>query len=471
MNETKSTEGFLLGDRNVGPILSAFSYGTSYFSAVIFVGYAGMFGYMIGIGSIWIGIGNAIIGCLLSWIVLAKKTRSITHKLKTKTMPEFFAARYGSKTMKIYAAIIIFIFLVPYAASVYKGLGSLFSMIFNGANPVICMAIVAGLTCIYLLLGGYIATAKNDVFQGMIMIIGLIFMLIIIFSRPEVGGINGLFSKLSKIGDQFISPFGGNFIKLLCINILLTSFGVWGLPQMIHKYYAIKDERSIKTATIVSTIFALFIGVGAYLTGSVSRLFIPSKDNDLPDLKGGYDDVMPTILMKTLTNNVFTIIILGIIVILLLSASMSTLSALVLSSSSSITIDLLKEAKKNITEKNEILAMRFFCFIFIALSFIFASLNISFIVNLMSFSWGIVAGSFIGPFLWGLYKKNISKIGGWAGLLSGPVIVFSLLIYNMQTLPGGFEAAKSMAPEFGVIAMIVSVIVTPLFGLVGKKKD
>jgi len=455
-----TVEGFLLGGRNIGPWISAFAYGTTYFSAVIFIGYAGMFGWNIGFGSMLIGIGNALIGCLLAWILLAKRTRRMTHTLNSRTMPEFFAARYDSRNMKIYAAIIIFIFLVPYAASVYKGLGTLFSAIYVGASPITCMFIVAALTGIYLVLGGYVATATNDFIQGIIMVVGIVAMVLIMVSRPEVGGFSGAYEKLSAINPQLVDFTGGTNISFLITNICLTSFGVWGLPQMVHKYYAIKDESSIKTATIVSTIFAAMIGCGAYFTGSLSRLFISADAAGLPDVPGGFDGVVPSLLMKALTGNVFSTVILGVIMLLLLSASMSTLSSIVLSSSSAVSIDLMQEARPQIKPKNQIVLMRILCLVFIALSFIFATANISFIVNLMSFSWGIVAGSFIGPFLWGLYSKKVTRAGAWAGMLSGLVVVSGLIIYFTAT--SGFDVAKSMAPMFGVSAMCVSFISVPV---------
>ena len=187
-----TVDGFLLGGRNIGPWLSAFAYGTTYFSAVIFVGYSGMFGWTVGLAGIWIGVANALLGCLLAWLVLAKPARRMTHALNARTIPELFAARYMSGAMKRYAAIIIFIFLVPYAAGVYKGLGALFSSIFTGTPPNLCIAIVAILTAIYLVLGGYVATSLNDFIQGIIMLAGLVAMIAIFLSRPEVGGIAGL---------------------------------------------------------------------------------------------------------------------------------------------------------------------------------------------------------------------------------------------------------------------------------------
>ncbi|MDR2356347.1 MAG: sodium:solute symporter [Clostridiales Family XIII bacterium] len=462
-------EGFLLGGRKVGPWLSAFSYGTTYFSAVIFVGYAGMFGWTVGLAGIWIGIANALLGCLLAWIVLARPARRMTHALNARTLPELFAGRYRSKGMKRYAAVIIFIFLVPYAAGVYKGLGVLFSSIFTGVSPTFCIAMVAVLTGIYLVLGGYVATAMNDLIQGLIMVVGLAAMIAILAGRPEVGGFSGAVENLSAINENLVRFFGGAGIKQLIPNILLTSFGVWGMPQMVHKYYAIRDESSIRIATIVSTLFALFIGGGAYFSGALGRLFVPVADGGGPAVAAGYDGVVPAMLMSALGEGVFPNIILGVILLLLLSASMSTLSSIVLSSSSAISIDLIQEVRPDIKQKPQLIITRCLCLLFIVFSFIFATMNISFIVNLMSFSWGVVAGSFIGPFLWGLYGRRITKAGAWAGLLSGVVIVGGLLLYFTSVT--GFAAAKSLAPQMGVTAMAVSLIAVPLVSLFTKKFD
>ena len=151
--KVKNLDGFLLGGRNVSGWVSAFSYGTAYFSAVIFVGYAGKHGWDIGIGSIWIGIGNAVLGCLLSWLLMAERTRHMTHTLNSKTMPEFFGSRYSSTVMKVVAALIIFIFLVPYSAAVYKGLGFMFNTVFPSISVNWCMLAIAVLTAVYLVLG------------------------------------------------------------------------------------------------------------------------------------------------------------------------------------------------------------------------------------------------------------------------------------------------------------------------------
>ncbi len=482
-----SMDGFLLGGRNIGPWMSAFSYGTSYFSAVIFVGYAGTHGWNIGIGSIWIGIGNAILGCLLAWLALAKPTRRMTHRLGVKTMPEFFEARFSSKSMKIYAAVIIFIFLVPYAASVYKGLGSLFGAVFPnvsdyffGLSPdIVCMFIVALLTAVYLVLGGYMATAVTDFIQGIIMIVGVFIMVIAITNHPNVGGIANLFTKLKLVDASLVDPFGGSNWKFLLVNILLTSFGTWGLPQMVHKFYAIKDEASIRHATVVSTVFALIIGCGAYFVGTMGRFFVPAAADGTP--VGGFDAVIPSLLMQAFSNGIFFNILLSIVLLLVLSASMSTLSSLVLSSSSAVSVDLVGAYKKDMKPKSQVALTRVLCFLFVALSFLFASFNFAIIVSIMSFSWGVVSGCFIGPFLWGLHSRKVTKAGAWCGLVSGLLVVLLMLAYDMavfrnslsvtgaQGIYSAFQLASQNAPIYGVVAMAVSVVIVPLVSLFTKK--
>ncbi|NLD19289.1 MAG: sodium:solute symporter [Clostridiales bacterium] len=468
--KVKSIDSFLIGGRNIGGWLSAFAYGTSYFSAVIFVGYAGKHGWDVGIGAMWIGVGNAVLGCFLSWKLLAKRTRDMTHKLKAKTMPEFFGARYKSRNMKICSALIIFIFLVPYSSAVYKGLGYTFNTIFPSISVNFCMLAIAVLTAVYLILGGYVATAYTDFIQGLIMIAGIICMVIAIIRTDAVGGLTEGLARLAAIpdngdgitGSQLTSLWGGDSWRFLCVNILLTSFGTWGLPQMVNKFYAVKDDKAIKQATIISTVFCLIIGVGAYATGAFSRLVLGNK---LPE--AGHDGVIPSMLMEALNGNTYTIIILAVIVILLFSASMSTLSAIVLSSSSAVSVDLLPEFRKSFGGKQQMSLTRALCLLFIALSFVFATMNISIIVNIMSFSWGVVAGCFIGPYVWGLFSERTTKAGAACGMLGGLLTVGIPTI--IITASSGFPAAVAFAPEMGVVAMAVSIAIVPIVSKINNR--
>ncbi|MDD2215732.1 MAG: sodium:solute symporter, partial [Eubacteriales bacterium] len=309
---------FVLGGRNVGPWMSAFAYGTSYFSAVVFVGYAGQFGWNFGLSVVWIGIGNAFIGSLLAWAVLGRRTRVMTRHLDSATMPDLFGKRYDSNVLKIAVSILIFVFLVPYSASVYKGLSELFSMAF-GVDVIYCIIGMAILTGIYVVLGGYMAVALNDLVQGIIMIMGIFTIIGVVLNTQ--GGLMEAMIKLSqiqsptapKLNGAFVSFFGPDPLALLGV-VILTSLGAWGLPQMVHKFYTIRNEKAIQTGTIISTIFALIIAGGSYFIGSFGRLFYtPAADGTV-----AYDSIVPSMIEMIMPD-----ILIGLVMIMVLSASMS----------------------------------------------------------------------------------------------------------------------------------------------------
>ncbi len=469
--KSRSLSSFFLADRGIGGWMTAFSYGAAYFSAVVFIGYAGKFGMQMGLASIWIGLANAFIGSLLAWLVLAKRTRQMTRALGTRTMPEFFEKRYNNKYIKLISSIIIFIFLIPYCSSVYQGLGYLFEMIF-GIKFYWCIIIVSSLTGLYLFAGGYFATVLGDFIQGIIMIIGVAIMITLMFKSPTVNGIEGL-RTLSQEGygvfPTFSSPSGriidSSAFKLITI-ILLTSFGIWSLPQSVHKFHAIRNNKAIIRATVVSTIFALIIGVGAYLNGGLARLFFPQG---YP--AEGVDAVVPQMLMRA--N--FPGAILGLIMILVLSASMSTLSSLTLSSSSAVAIDGYKGyINKKASDEQVRIIMKLLCIVFIALSAILAVFRVDAIVTLMSLSWGTLAGCFIGPFIYGLYSKKATSAAALTSIVSG-VIITIILIFIFGAVDGGtgfvgiIKTGIQQAPLIGVITMIASMIIMPTVSAFTKK--
>ena len=366
---TKNVDGFVLGGRNVGPWLSAFAFGTSYFSAVIFVGYAGQFGWKYGLAAFWIGIGNALLGSLLAWWVLGPRTREITQRLKATTMPEFFGKRYQSKGLRIASAAIIFVFLIPYTASVYNGLSRLFGMAF-GLPYEWCVVGMAVVTCVYVVLGGYMATVLNDFIQGIVMLVGIVAVIAVVLAGQ--GGFSEAIVSLSQIPAEgtdmqgaFVSMFGPDLFNLVGV-IVLTSLGTWGLPQMVSKFYAIKTGPAIKQGAIISTIFAFVVAGGSYFLGGFGRLYegqIEYAANGTPI----YDSIIPTML-STLPD-----VLIGLVIVLVLSASMSTLSSLVLTSSSTLTIDFINgNIIKNMSEKKQLVWMRGLLVVFIAISALIA---------------------------------------------------------------------------------------------------
>lgn len=470
--KSKTLNDFLLAGRGLGGVMSAFAYGTTYFSSVIFIGYAGKFGWSMGISAIWIGVANALIGSFLAWKILANRTRRATHSLGAKTMPEFFAERYESKHIKLFSAIIIFIFLIPYSASVYQGLGYLFEMVFQ-IDFIWCILIMAGLTALYLFFGGYFATALSDFVQGIIMIIGVILMVAFLLANPMVNGAEGL-KKLTEmdlgIWASTVSQSGAIWdtpLFNLIILMLLTSFGMWGLPQSVHKFYAIKDKKAINTATWVSSVFCLLIGFGAYFTGAFGKLFFQdSMPGNNPDM------IVPEMLSQALPS-----VLLGIIVVLVLSASMSTLSSLSLSGASAITVDAYKGyIDKKASDKKINIIVKCMCLLFIAISVVLAVTKVEAIVTLMSLSWGTLAGCFIGPYVLGLFSKKITKAGAYASMIGGLLVTLILVFVFGAVAPQGewgfaaiVKGGIARAPFIGVIAMVFSFIITPLVSLFTQK--
>lgn len=465
--EAQNVDGFVLGGRKVGPWLTAFAYGTSYFSAVVFVGYAGQFGWKYGIASTWAGIGNAVIGSLLAWIILGKRTRIMSHTLNSSTMPDFFGKRFDAKSLKIGASIITFVFLIPYTASLYNGLSRLFGMAFN-IDYTICVIIMAVLTGVYVIAGGYMATAINDFIQGIVMLGGIVAVIIAVINGK--GGFASAFAQMTQVSDPsvgaeqgaFASIFGPDPIGLLGV-VILTSLGTWGLPQMVQKFYAIKDESAIKKGTIISTIFALVVAGGCYFLGGFGRLFA-----DQIDVKaGGYDSIIPTMLSG------LPDILIGIVVILVLSASMSTLSSLVLTSSSTITIDLVNEAKKKkMSDKSQVLLMRVLIVVFIALSVIIAIVqyksNVTFIAQLMGISWGALAGAFLAPFLYSLFWKGTTKAACWVNFVFSVAFMLIDLFGNLtgaQILPVLLRSPINA----GAFCMLAGFAIVPIVSAFTKK--
>ena len=460
-----NVNGFVLGGRSVGPWLTAFAYGTSYFSAVVFVGYAGQFGWKYGIAATWAGIGNAILGSLLAWAVLGRRTRIMTQHLDSATMPQFFGKRFGSPALKLAASVIIFLFLIPYTASLYNGLSRLFGMAFH-IDYTLCVIVMAVLTGVYVIAGGYMATAINDFIQGIIMIFGICAVIAAVLHSQ--GGFMAALEGLARVEDPavsqapgvFASFFGPDPLNLLGV-VVLTSLGTWGLPQMVQKFYAIKSENAVHKGMIISTVFALVVAGGCYFLGGFGRLY-----GDQVDVAAqGYDAIIPTMLSG------LPDLLIAIVVILVLSASMSTLSSLVLASSSTLTLDFLKEKVcPNMSDRQQVTVMRLLVVVFIAISVVLAIIqyrsNVTFIAQLMGVSWGALAGAFLAPFLFGLYWKKTTKAACAVSFLFSTVVMLANI--GLKSL---FPPILQSPINAGAFCMLSGLILVPLVSLFTRKPD
>lgn len=475
MKKTHTVGDFFLGGRSIGPWMSAFAYGTTYFSAVLFIGYAGKLGWGFGIHALWIAIGNAIIGTLLAWWILAARTRAMTARLGAMTMPDFLSSRYNCKSLKVAGALIVFVFLVPYSASVYQGLSYLVEAYTNVPYGYV-LGFLAALTGVYIIMGGYFALTVTDLIRGIIELVGVCVM--VLFLADKVGGFGHASSQLlsnpafspalhpKPLPPGALVPPGipiPGWLMLLSL-VLLTSFGPWGLPQMVQKFYSIKGKEYIKSTIIVCTIFSLLMAFGAYYTGALTHIFAATDSRLLEVIKSptlGIDALMPKFITWHTPPSISLVILL-----LVFSASMSSLSSLVLVSSSAIAMDLYQGILKPDASKRSVMTlMRVLCGVFVAVSVLIALGKITFIVNLMALSWGVLAGCFAAPFFYGLFWRRTTTAGAIAGIV-GSLAVNLALCWVLGD--PGISAKDPAIPVAGAAAIIVPFIIVPLVSLVTK---
>jgi SSS family solute:Na+ symporter/sodium/proline symporter len=450
LRKVKSFTDYFLGGRSVGAWMTAFTYAAAYFSAVLFIGFAGKIGWGFGLSGLWIAAGNTLVGVLGVWWLLGDRIRRMSLDYQVTTMPEFLEKRYGSRTLKLVSSLAIFIFLVPYSAAVFIGLAYLFNVNFH-LTYVLALGIMGLFTAFYLVLGGYKSMTMIDVVFGIIMCVGS--TILIISTIDKAGGIGRLTSGLAQIEPRLTAAVGPPGFWPLFSLIFLTSVAPYGMPQLVQKFYAIKDRRAIRRGMIFSTCFAALISFAAYFTGAAARLFLTPETAPKAFSQGKpvFDALMPEFLANVIPGSLSILMLL-----LILSASMSTLAALVLISSSSVAKDLYAGfVKADVTDRALTRLMRILSAGFVFLSVIVAYFKPATIVSIMSMSWGAVGSFFLGPFVWGLLSRRATKTGAFASSLLGLGTCLVLSLAGMQ------------APQAGTIGMMVSLAVIPVLGLFG----
>jgi len=452
LRRTRSFNDFFLGGGEVGPWMTAFTYATAYFSAVLFIGFAGKIGWGFGYSGLWIALGNALIGVLLVWGVLGWRIKRMSIEYEVATMAEFFEKRYDSRFLKLFASLCIFVFFIPYSSAVFMGLSYLFQANF-GIDYTFALAAMGTFTSIYLVLGGYKSMAMVDVVFGMIMLVGV--TILFGFTLDAGGGLASITEQLAAIEPALTQAIGPPGVWPLFCLIFLTSIAPLGMPQLVQKFYAIKDQRSIRIGMVASTLFALLIGGVAYFTGSTARLFLNPENAPTAFADGSpvFDAIMPELLARVIPESLSVVMLL-----LILSASMSTLAALVLIASSSLVKDLYAGfVNREAGDTHLMTLMRIASVVFILISVVLASFRPSTIVAVLGISWGAIGSVFLGPFLWGLLTDRANKTGAIVASVSGLVVCLGMYI------------AGRPSPEAGTIGMMVSLVLVPVAGTLQGK--
>ena len=351
------------------------------------------------------------------------------------------------------------------------GISTLFEMGF-GVPYTYCAWAMAILTAVYVTLGGYKATAINDFIQGIIMLVGITTVIAVVLDGK--GGLCAAVQSLGAVPSDadpavngaFAAWFGPDVWSLLGV-VVLTSLGTWGLPQMVGKFYSITDATAIRRGTVISTFFAVVVAGGCYFLGGFARLF-PAPDV-LPNGRLAYDSIIPTMLSANLPAALMALVLL-----LVLSASMSTLASLVLTSSSTMTLDLIYRDKQSREdevsqgkinaevaakiERRKVVVMRVLIVFFIVISLMIALNPPQFIAQLMGISWGALAGAFLAPFMLGLYWRGVTKMAVWACFAWGVGLTLINMLLGNPVNPINC-GALAMLGGFAVVAGVS--LVTP----------
>jgi solute:Na+ symporter, SSS family len=472
MRKTRDVKDFFIGGRTLGPWMSAFAYGTTYFSAVLFIGYAGKLGWGFGIHTMWIVLGNTVVGTILAWTILAGRTREMTARLSAITMPEFLRARFQSPGLQIFAAVVVFTFLVPYSASVLMGLSYLFEMTLH-IRYESALYFLTALTAVYLVMGGYFAVAISDFIRGIVEFAGVMIMVWLLAHRPEIGGFGAATGALLS-DPHTMAPglfavkqvgLGGLAIPLpgwltLAALVLITSFGPWALPQMVQKFYSIRSRKDVTRAMVIAGVFALFMSFGAYYSGALTHLFYGPRLP--PDLMGASGPIFDKIMPHFITTSGLPGALVLLIVLMVFSASMSSLSSLVLVSSSAVAIDFygaFVDHQKN--PRRTMALMRALCAVFVGFSLFIALARPAVIVNLMVMSWGTLSGVFLAPYLYGLFWRGTTRAGVWAGMVVG--LCTAVVLFWTWGADG--------VPLAGAVAMLLPLLVVPAVSAVTRAPE
>jgi SSS family solute:Na+ symporter/sodium/proline symporter len=453
LRRTRSFSDFFLGGGRVGPVMTAFTYGTAYFSAVLFIGFAGKIGWNFGYSGMWIALGNALIGVLGVWWLVGPRIRRMASEYGVATMPEYFEKRYQSKFLKLLSPICIFVFFIPYSAAVFIGLAYLFTSNFQ-IDYWVALVFMGSFTAIYLVLGGYRSMTMIDVVFGMIMSVGVVVLLCSTIAKG--GGMGAMTTTLSAIHPKLTEVVGPPGLWPLFSLVFLTSIAPLAMPQLVQKFYAIKDERSIRIGMWASTFFAVLVCGIAYFTGATTRVFLSpeSAPQAFSEGKPVYDALMPELLANVIPHSLSVLILL-----LILSASMSTLAALVLISSSSVAKDLYAGfINPAVSDRALTLLMRVASAFFILLSVILAYLKPATIVAILGISWGAIGSVFLGPFIWGLFWSRTSRAGA---ILSSVAALLICLFLYLRGMP---------SPQAGTLGMVASLVLCPLVSLVSPHR-
>ena len=456
---------FYLGGRKLGPIVTAMSAEASDMSSYLLMGLPGL-AYLCGVAEVgWTAIGLAI-GTYLNWLIVAKRIRRYSATLGAITIPDFFSRRYQDdrRVLSCIAALMILVFFVPYTASGFKAVGTLFNSLF-GVDYHVAMIVGAMVIIGYTVLGGFMAVSTTDLIQSIFMTIALV--VIVFFGIDKAGGMDAVMDNARALpgylqltqgynaADGTAASFGG----LSIVSTLAWGLGYFGMPHILLRFMAIEDEKKLSTSrriasvwVVISMAIAVFIGIIGYSVSAAGEIPFLTTSSDSETIIIKMADLMSQ-------HGIFLALMAGIILAGILAATMSTADSQLLAAASSVSQDLLQGFFRiSMSAKTQMLAARA-TVIGIAVIGVFLAWDpSSSVFRVVSFAWAGFGAAFGPVVLFALFWKRSNKWGALAGMVTGGVMVF---VWKYLIAPmGGVWAIYELLPAF--IAASIAIVAVSL---------
>lgn len=479
--KTKSLEDFLVAGRSINSVLLGLSFGVTYFSAVLLVG-GGLQSYEWGLSTLWIAAINVFVGVFLAFVFFGRRTKGLSQHLGAMTIPDLLADRYRDSKLRVLSALVILVFETVYLVSIYIGLSVLMGVIMPDTPHAYEIAvIVCGvITVIYLTMGGSHGAILTDVIEAVIMVAGVV--LIAGFGLHHIaegGGFAGattLYASLHAQDPQLVS-YPGTLGWGLLGMMLVTSFGVWGSPQAISRFYTAKKKNSIKWALVISCTWAVVISFFAYLNGNIARA-IPEVGEAIGALPAGTSNPseysVPFLMMLVLPP-VFAALFIAAVT----AASLTTGEKVVLMAASAFSRDIYQKTLRPEASDEQVLKVtRIVLTILVTVAVILAIQKPSAILALCTFAWAALASVILVPYVFGLFwKGGTAKAAFISGLLSfGTAIAWWVLFRRPLMLAGDLATDALFDTAFGplrlayvhefLVSQVVAVISFPILSKV-----
>lgn len=459
----ESSHEFYLGGRKLGPIVTAMSAEASDMSSYLLMGLPGL-AYLSGMAEVgWTAIGLAV-GTYLNWLIVAKRIRTYSARLETFTVPAFFSKRYNDEKhiLSCIAALAILIFFIPYTASGFKAVGTLFNSLF-GVDYHVAMILGAIVIIGYTIMGGFLAVSTTDLIQSIFMSIALV--VIVVFGIEKAGGLEAVIQNAQSLpgylhltqGYDAVNHTAATFSGLSIVSTLAWGLGYFGMPHILLRFMAIEDEEKLSTSrriasvwVVVSMFIAVFIGVIGYSV---------SVAGEIPFLTTSSESETIIIRMADLMSQhgVVLALMAGIILAGILAATMSTADSQLLAAASSVSQDLLRGFLHiKMSEKTAMLAARLTVLGIALVGIVLAWDPSSSVFRVVSFAWAGFGAAFGPVVLFALFWRRSNKWGALAGMLSGAVMVF---VWKYLVAPmGGAFAVYELLPAFLVASVMIVVV-------------